>query len=77
MPKKKSHHTKIKLYITGMIMSEIDIQIHEEGSTIPSIIENECRQLLVKNLTSPSLYPYSSTSILTNAKLTAGSLDHH
>ena len=30
---------------------EIDIQLHEDGSTVPSIIENECRQLLVKKLT--------------------------
>jgi superfamily II RNA helicase len=29
---------------------EIDIQLHEDGSTVPSIIENECRQLLVKKL---------------------------
>ena len=30
---------------------EIDIQLHEDGSTIPSTIENECRQLLVRKLT--------------------------
>lgn len=30
---------------------EIDIQLHEDGSNVPSIVENECRQLLVKKLT--------------------------